>query len=103
MLNGLYNGRKYAIVKFTGKNCNACKKLEPKFANLDIDIDVYDVNHHENKHISRMFNVRALPTAVFFEDGTPSFRMCGLGESEDFFQTVTDVVTNGCDIISWDK
>lgn len=100
MLTSLSNGRKHALVKFTGKNCNVCKKLEPKFEDFkDLDIDIYDVDHRENKHISRLFNVHALPTVIFFEDGIPSARMRGLSESGDFFKLVGDVVSNECDIV----
>ena len=103
MLGGLQSGRKYALLKFTGKNCGACKKLEPKLTEIkNLDIDIYDVEHYENKVISRAFSVRALPTVVFCEDGIPSARMTGLSESDDFFQLVDDVVNNECCIVDWE-
>ena len=103
MLDGLYNGRKYALIKFTSNSCRACKNLHPKIAKLDLDIDVYDVNHDENKAISRAYSVRALPTMIFCEDGIPSARMVGLNKANEFLQVVDQVVNNeGC-IVEWDQ
>ena len=99
MLDGLRNGRKYALIKFTSNSCRACKKI----AKLDLDIDVYDVNHDENKAISRAFSVRSLPTVVFCEDGIPSARMVGLNKANEFFEVVGQVVNNECCIVEWDK
>ena len=102
MLGGLHNGRKYALIKFTSKSCRACKNLEPRIAKLDLDIDIYDVNHDENKAISRAFSVRSLPTMVFCEDGVPSARMVGVNKTKEFFQFVDQVVNNECCIVEWE-
>ena len=102
MIGGLYNGRKYALIKFTSKSCRACKNLEPRIAKLDLDIDIYDVNHDENKAISRAFSVRSLPTMVFCEDGVPSARMVGVNKTKEFFQFVDQVVNNECCIVEWE-
>lgn len=103
MLGGLQSGRKYALIKFTSKSCRACKNLEPRIAKLDLDIDVYDVNHDENQVISRAFSIRSLPTVVFCEDGIPSARMVGLNQTKDFFQLVDQVVNDECCFVEWDR
>lgn len=103
MLGGLQSGRKYALIKFTSKSCRACKNLEPRIAKLNLDIDVYDVEHYENKVISKLFSVRALPTVVFCEDGIPSARLVGLNDSKDFFKLVGQVVNNECSFVDWDQ
>jgi thioredoxin-like negative regulator of GroEL len=53
--------------------------------------------------IAKIFNVRSLPTAVFFEDSMPVARMTGLGEADDFLNIVEDVVTRGCHVIDYDR
>ena len=103
MLSGLHSGRKYALIKFTSKSCRACKNLEPRIAKLDLDIDVYDVNHDENKAISRAFSIRSLPTVVFCEDGIPSARMVGLNKTSEFLEVVGQVVNNECCFVEWEK
>ena len=103
MLDDLYGGRKYALIKFTSKSCRACKNLERRIAKLDLDIDVYDVDHDDNQVTSRAFGVRALPTVVFCEDGIPSARMVGLNQTKEFFQIVDQVVNNECCIVEWEK
>ena len=103
MLSGLQSGRKYSIIKFTSKSCRACKNIERRIAKLDLDIDVYDVDHDDNQVISRAFSVRALPTVVFCEGGIPSARMVGLNQTKEFFQIVDQVVNNECCIVEWEK
>jgi thioredoxin-like negative regulator of GroEL len=104
MLSGMSEGRRHSIIKFTSKNCAACKQITTQLEKrADLDIDVYDVEHLENKAISRMFNVRALPTAIFFEDAIPMARMTGLKDAKEFLEIVDDVVINGCQVIDWEK
>jgi thioredoxin-like negative regulator of GroEL len=102
MLDGMQSGRKYALIKFTSKACRACKNLEPRIAKLDLDIDVYDVNHDENQVISRSFSIQSLPTVVFCEDGIPSARMTGLNQSKDFLKLVGQVVNGESCFVDWD-
>jgi thioredoxin-like negative regulator of GroEL len=98
------NGHKHSIIKFTSKNCVACKQLSKKIEErAELEIDVYDIEHLENKAISRMFSVHALPTAIFFENAIPMARMTGLKESADFLQIVDDVVIKGCSVINWEE
>ncbi|ABT15738.1 thioredoxin [Paramecium bursaria Chlorella virus CVR-1] len=104
MLSGIYSGRRHAIIKFSKKGCAPCKKVSEKFETMkNLDIDVYEVEFLENKAIARMFNVHALPTSVFFEDGLPMQRMVGLKEVDDFIDLVNDVVVDGCQVINWDE
>lgn len=104
MLSGIHSGRRHAIIKFSKKGCAPCKKVSEKFETMkNLDIDVYEVEFLENKAIARMFNVRALPTSVFFEDGLPMQRMVGLKEVDDFIGLVNDVVVDGCQVINWEE
>ncbi|AGE50870.1 thioredoxin [Paramecium bursaria Chlorella virus CVB-1] len=105
MLKGISSSpRRHAIIKFSKKGCAPCKKVSEKFETMkNLDIDVYEVEFLENKAIARMFNVHALPTSVFFEDGLPMQRMVGLKEVDDFIDLVNDVVIDGCQVINWDE
>jgi thioredoxin-like negative regulator of GroEL len=104
MLSQIHNGKRHSIIKFSGKNCKACKKMNERLLEIkDLAVDVYDIDHYENKMISRLFSVRMLPTAVFIEDGMPMARMSGLSEADEFLSTVKDVVVHGCQVIDWDN
>ena len=104
MLRGISSGRRHAIIKFSKKGCTPCKKVSEKFETMkNLDIDVYEVEFLENKAIARMFNVHALPTSIFFEEGLPMQRMVGLKEVDDFIDLVNDVVVDGCQVINWDE
>jgi thioredoxin-like negative regulator of GroEL len=103
MLSGMCEGRKHSIIKITSQKCAACKQISTQLEKrADLEIDVYDVEHLENKAISRMFGVRTLPTVIFFENAIPMARMAGLKEAEEFLQIVDDVVIKGCSVINWD-
>lgn len=104
MLSSMYDGRRHAVIKFSKKGCAPCKKVSEKFETMkDLDIDVYDVEFLENKAIARMFNVRALPTAIFFEDAIPMQRMAGMAEADEFIRIVNDVVVDGCCVVNWEE
>jgi len=96
MLNNMYTDRlhrKHAIVKFYKNNCVPCTSLSKKLEERShIDVDVYEVYHPDNKHISRMFGVRVLPTAVFFKDGMPIRRLDGMKEADNFLYFVEETV-----------
>ena len=104
MLSGISSGRRHAIIKFTKKGCAPCKKVSEKFETMkNLDIDLYEVEILENKVLARMFNVRTLPTAIFFEDALPMQRMVGVSKADEFIGLINDVVVDGCQVINWES
>ncbi|AGE55692.1 thioredoxin [Acanthocystis turfacea Chlorella virus MN0810.1] len=87
---GVTAGRKYAIAKFYKDGCKPCGALQEKYIKprQDLDLDVYEIEHVNNKVISRQFNVRVLPTVVLLENGEPVERAEGLKAAEAFFENV---------------
>jgi len=87
---GVASGRKYALAKFYKNQCRPCRVLQETYINprKNIPIDVYEIEHANNKVISRQFDVLGLPTAILFENGEPVARMTGLKEAGGFFENV---------------
>ncbi|AGE56677.1 thioredoxin [Acanthocystis turfacea Chlorella virus NE-JV-2] len=87
---GVATGRKYALAKFYKDGCKPCGALNEKYIKprKNLDIDLYEVEHVNNKVISRQYNVRVLPTVVLFENGEPVGRAEGLKAAEEFFENV---------------
>ena len=91
--SGVTSGRKYAIAKFYKNGCKPCGTLQEKYMKPrgGLSIDVYEIEHVNNKVISRQFDVRVLPTAILFENGEPVSRMDGLKEADEFFENVDNL------------
>jgi thioredoxin-like negative regulator of GroEL len=53
---------------------------------------VYEIEHVNNKVISRQYNVRGLPTVILFENGEPVDRAEGLKAAEAFFENIDKLV-----------
>jgi len=90
---GVTTGRKYALAKFHKDGCKPCKVIQEKYINprQNLELDVYEIEHVNNKVISRQFNVRVLPTVVLFENGEPVERAEGLKAAEAFFENVDNL------------
>ncbi|AGE56318.1 thioredoxin [Paramecium bursaria Chlorella virus NE-JV-1] len=103
LLSGIENGRRHAILKFSGRRCLPCTTFASRLVDIkDADIDVFDVDLFENKMIGRIFSIKALPTAIFFEDKIPKYHMVGLKEADDFLRIARDVARDNCVFVDWD-
>lgn len=89
------SGKKYAIGKFFRDGCKPCKTFQENYIKPreHIEIDLLEINHNENKFISKQFVVKVLPTAVLFENGEPIKRMEGLKQADEFFATVDNIIS----------
>lgn len=83
------SGNKYAIGKFFRDGCKPCKTFQENYIKPreHIEFDLLEINHNENKVISKQFDVKVLPTAILFENGEPIKRMDGLKQVDEFFTT----------------
>jgi thioredoxin 1 len=60
------------VVDFYADWCGPCKSLAPKFVNLSNEcsnVTFVKVNVDSHKEVSQQFNVRSLPSILFFKDG----------------------------------
>ena len=65
-----YKGNKPAIVDFYADWCGPCRKLSPILEEIAAEqkgkVYIYKVNTDKNPEIAKAFDIRALPTLIFF-------------------------------------
>jgi thioredoxin 1 len=72
-----------AIVDFWAPWCQPCKMMEPILGEIAVEwadrgVRVVKVNVDEAQRLAADFEVRSIPTVLFFRNGQPLFEMVGL-------------------------
>lgn len=70
------------VVDFWASWCAPCRMMEPILAELAIEhaddgVTVVKVNTDEAPQSAERFEIRSIPTILFFKDGEPLFEMVG--------------------------
>ena len=71
------------IVDFWAPWCGPCRMMEPILDEIAIEqaergVRVVKVNSDEARDTAHRFDIRSVPTLIFFKDGEPVFEMVGL-------------------------
>ena len=70
------------LLKFWGNWCQPCKKMEPVLENIlscyKGKIDICSINVGENSATASKFNVRSIPTLLFFFEKKLVYKHSGL-------------------------
>lgn len=69
------------VVKFTASWCAPCRALTPLLETASSDhphISFYEVDIEENPELTEDYDVRSLPTTVFFHKGSEKGRTVGV-------------------------
>jgi thioredoxin 1 len=72
-----------AIVDFWAPWCGPCRMMGPILDEIAIEyadrgVRVVKVNSDQAPETAQRFEIRSIPTLIFFEDGEPAFEMVGL-------------------------
>lgn len=59
----------FVIVDFYAPWCGDCVRIKPILAELERDYKIHKVNIDENESLSNAFEIRRIPTLIFFKDG----------------------------------
>jgi len=63
---------KNTIVKFHATWCPNCRELEQNFNKVDLDVlgvTLYKVDIEQQRELTQMYSIRALPTILYLKDG----------------------------------
>ena len=76
-----------ALVDFWAEWCGPCKMLTPVLEKLSKEnegkIQIFKVNVDECRQLAVQFNIRSIPTLLFFKDGQVQEQVVGLKSESD--------------------
>lgn len=83
-LDELTEENEHLLVDFFADWCGPCQMMEPTIEELveENDLVVAEVDVDSNQKIAAEFNVRSVPTYIFYEDGKQSEKLVGHQEKE---------------------
>lgn len=76
----------YALVEFTGDFCGVCRVLEPFYteaSNRFFTLPFLQVNADHETALAERYDIKALPTVLFLQNGKEMFREIGICSREE--------------------
>lgn len=66
-----------SVVAFVSDNCGGCNLIKLPLNQLKKEYDIYTVDVINNGNIAAEYNVRSIPTILYFKDGEPLDKTIG--------------------------
>jgi thioredoxin-like negative regulator of GroEL len=88
----MYDISRDIVILFTTKTCSNCpqaKKIYEKFFS-DKETEYIIMDAHENKELSDLLNIRAVPSLLFIKDGVEVHRILGTPSLEKLQNTYNE-------------
>ena len=91
-----YLGDKPCLIDFTADWCGYCRKIAPfmdEFCkNYDREIYVYKINTDKQKELQALFQIKGLPTVLFFPMNGQPTSIRGAVSKEKYEETIKNVL-----------
>lgn len=85
---------KLAIVEFSADWCMPCKALKPvltKLSEEDTDVIIGTLDVDDNPDISIKYNIRNVPTTIFFKNGKEIHKIVGNAHKAIFQEKINEL------------
>ncbi|CAH2224166.1 Trx2p [Pelobates cultripes] len=76
---------KLVVIDFTATWCGPCRLIAPryeKFSEEFVNADFYKVDVDDVTDVAQLCGIRAMPTFIFYKDGSKIDELCGANEGE---------------------
>lgn len=70
------------LVDFFAEWCGPCKALKPTLNELAKDYPVFSIDVEQNDEATITYNIRSMPTLIYFKDGKEVKRLVGGGKTK---------------------
>ncbi|MCB0525119.1 MAG: thioredoxin [Saprospiraceae bacterium] len=85
--NELINSDKPVLVDFYADWCAPCRAMKPILeelkSNLGDSVSIFKIDVDKNQAVSDKFDVRSIPTLIFFKNGKPMWRKSGIASATE--------------------
>lgn len=84
------NSDKLVLIDFWAEWCMPCRMLAPTIENLSKrdDCKVYKINCDDNQLLPKQYNIRSIPTVLFFKGGEVVHSLTGIHSENEFIQAI---------------
>ena len=81
-INDFLKNNKLAILDFSTQWCVPCKKMKSVLDEIsnEKDVKILSLDLDANKELSKLYNIKSIPTHIFYKDNFEIFRSSGLVE-----------------------
>lgn len=93
-LEKIINENDYVVVDVSGKWCNPCKTLLPIMERLSenmTDVEFCKIDVEENPDIATEFQIRSIPTLLFFKNGEHVNSHVGMIQESKLVSKINDL------------
>ena len=84
--NELINKKEITLIDFYADWCGPCRALAPvleEISNMNNNYSIGKVNVDDERELATKFNVRSIPTLIFFKEGKEIDRVVGYIPKEE--------------------